>query len=454
MISEEEIRNLELEIKKLKRENKRLKTEREGMAVMYAQSSKIQDHIQRQLVQAKDEADAANRAKGNFLANMSHEIRTPMNAITGMSEFIIRDSKDKVAVDNAIMINNAAKSLVTIINDILDYSKVLAGKMEIINDNCHLSSLINDVSAMIGIKVSERPVKLNVEVDEKLPNHLFADEVRIKQVLINILNNAAKFTKEGFITLKVEGNKINDDKVNLVVRVIDSGIGIKEENLSKIFNLFEQVDTKKNRMVEGTGLGLAICKQLIELMEGKMSIESIYGEGTTVTLEIPCQVVDWTEIGDINRAKSEIHNDGFKQFTVKNAKILVVDDNKINLKVAAGVLRPFGIVPETATSGPEAIEKVKENQYDMVFMDHMMPGMDGVEALGEIRKIPGKESLVVIALTANVISGIREEYISSGFQDFLAKPIDRNELALILKKFMPSDRLIKEGAINMALLFK
>ncbi len=398
-----------------------------------------------EIILAKQKAERATRAKSNFLANMSHEIRTPMNAITGMTEFIIRDTTDEVAKENALQIKNACHSLLAIINDILDFSKIESGKMELINSNYQFSSLINDVVAMMDIRLQNKPVELVVNIDETLPYKLKGDEIRIRQILINLLNNAVKFTEKGNITLNIWYDKVQNreqnDRICLHVSVKDTGIGIKQKDLEKLFSSFSQVDTKKNRSVEGTGLGLAISQRLVHMMGGEIRVSSIYGEGTTFELYIYNQVEDYRPIGKIMEYPLTRNTDAFSNFfQIPDVKILIVDDNRVNLKVAEGFLFPYHAKVDVAASGQEAIDILKTKRYDLIFMDHMMPIMDGIEAMKKIRSMPGHEKDCLIALTANAICGVRDMYMKEGFQDFLAKPIIAEKLDEILCKYIPEER--------------
>ena len=396
------------------------------------------------IITAKERAESADRAKTSFLANMSHEIRTPMNAINGMSEFIIRDTTDSFARENAIMIKNASASLLTIINDILDFSKIEAGKMDLVTLPFQMSSIIIDVSTMINVRLKGKKVKLVLEVDENIPYTMLGDEIRIKQVMVNLLNNAVKFTEEGTITLRLTYEKLGDGKsVKLYGSVEDTGIGIKPKDLVKLFSSFEQVDTKRNRSVEGTGLGLAISRKLCESMGGSITVDSVYGKGSTFSWTMVNEVEDWRPMGKVDHAENAGQDKLFKYtFTTENVKVLVVDDNKVNLKVAEGMLTPYKVQVYTAESAMEALNILNKELFDIVFMDHMMPVMDGVEALYKLREIPEQRNSVVIALTANAISGVREQYLEYGFQGFLPKPLEAKALDACLQKFIDSSKLV------------
>lgn len=394
------------------------------------------------IIRAKERAESADRAKSSFLANMSHEIRTPMNAINGMSEFIIRDTTDSFARENALLIKSASASLLAIINDILDFSKIEAGKMDILNVPYQMSSIINDVVTMIGIRLKNKDVELILDVDENLPYSLIGDEIRIKQVMVNLLNNAVKFTQTGYIKMKLWFEKLpEDDAIKIFSCVEDTGCGIKPTDLVKLFSSFEQVDTKRNRSVEGTGLGLAISKRLCKSMGGDISVDSIYGKGSIFTFSIVNKVDDWRPMGKISKDAGLGQRKLFKySFTAENAKVLVVDDNKVNLKVAEGMLSPYKIKVTSVESGAEALGLLTSEMFDIVFMDHMMPVMDGVEAMYKIRELPEHRNSVIIALTANAISGMREQYLEYGFQGFLAKPLEAKELDACLRQFLPAEK--------------
>ena len=389
------------------------------------------------IVNAMEKAQAADRAKSNFVSNMSHEIRTPMNAINGMAEFILRDSRDEEARQHAAAIKSASNSLLAIINDILDFSKIENGRMEIIEAPCSLSSLINDVATMIQFRLQGKPVDLKLDIDENLPAVVYADEVRLKQVLINLLGNAVKFTSRGSITWKMSGKPLDEMRCRLFTEIRDTGIGIKEQDLDKIFSSFTQVDTKRNRTVEGTGLGLAISRRMVEMMGGKIRVESVYGEGTAFSYSIVCQVRDWSGIGHIEDKRRSFTVQPFRvTVSAKGAKALVVDDNEMNRTVTSGILRPYGIAVTAVAGGMEAIDAFMSEKYDIIFLDHMMPGMDGIETLQRIRQLPNGDKAVVVALTANVFSGAAEEYKAQGFQDFLAKPVDPQKMDEVLKKHL------------------
>ncbi|MCR4586907.1 MAG: response regulator, partial [Lachnospiraceae bacterium] len=384
------------------------------------------------------EAESGSRAKSNFLANMSHEIRTPMNVIRGMAEVILRDSSDEEARKNAGMIVTASESLLSIINDILDFSKIESGKLEILEEPFHLLSLINDVVTMIGIRLKDTQVELITRVDPEIPSGLLGDELRIKQVLINLLNNAVKFTRQGSVTLKVSCEITDQTQCLLRMDVIDTGIGIREEDLQQIFESFTQVDARINREVEGTGLGLAISRNLVRAMGGEIGAKSQYGEGSDFYLTIPCKITDPKPCGDLREDRNLRVQEAFKPaFKAEGARVLVVDDNDMNLQVAEGLLKPYGILPTKVQSGIAAVRCVEKMElFDLIFMDHMMPGMDGMEAMQKIREMQPEQHVPIIALTANAISGMEQQYRQAGFDGFLAKPIEPEKLDGLLRKYL------------------
>ena len=355
--------------------------QKQGCVILVLDMTDIKAYIN-EIKRVRQQAEKANIAKSEFLANMSHEIRTPMNAIIGLNDIIMEECTDPSIHEHARDVQSAAKNLLAIINDILDLSKVEAGKMELVYTDYHLKTVVGEVVGMMDMAASKRGLIMKYECDESLLCRYNGDEGRIKQILINILNNAIKFTKEGGVKASVTGRPGgNEDEELIVFRVEDSGCGIREEDLNKIFEDFRQVDSKKNRSVEGTGLGLAIVKHLVELMGGTIQVESEYGKGTVVTITIPQKIVDRRTIAQVPEAAQE-ELEGTEAFTAPGVRVLIVDDNVVNRKVARGFLKSYAFDLDEAKSGPEAIELVRQNRYDIIFMDHMMPMMDGIEEIG------------------------------------------------------------------------
>ena len=387
-------------------------------------------------------AENANHAKTDFLANMSHEIRTPMNAVVGMSELIIEESRGRKVYDYACNIKSAALNLLSIINGILDLSKVEAGKMELVEEPYYIQLLIQDMENLIHVAAAQNGLQLQVSLEEDIPCQLIGDEGRIRQILINILNNAIKFTKKGYVSLKVSGVCTSDDCCSLKFVVEDTGIGIREGEIKTIFEAFEQVDMSRNRKKEGTGLGLAITQKLVQLMEGDIKVESEYGKGSRFTIEIKQQIADHHTVKENPVTRDEMQSVDTRMFTVPDYRILVVDDNKINRNVATSMLKMYDMQIDEAESGNVAISFAKKNKYDMILLDHMMPEMDGIETARHIRTECGANgrTVVIVALTANAIQGAREMYLDNGFDEFLSKPFERIQLHTLLSKWIPERR--------------
>lgn len=512
--------------------------------------------------EANIEIEKAASMKSDFLANMSHEIRTPMNAVIGMAEMALREEMTPTAKNYINQIKAAGKSLLTIINDILDFSKIESGNMPIVNVEYEPMSMINDVSTIISTRIDNDDVEFVLDINPNIPRLLYGDNIRLKQIIINLANNAAKFTKSGQVLLKFDYEMISSDKINLLCSVIDTGIGIKPEDVAKIFQSFQQVDSKRNRNIEGTGLGLAICKQLLRLMEGDIKVESVYGEGSTFSFTVPQQIVDgepsialsekptthavgylendyahnqlkkdmcklgieYTDIKDVGilpylsenastlndiylfvsqndfdqplqdfvkeheqinvvitvpydaSAHYDIPNvliankpisimsiaaiynnetlyqydspssDEYYDFTAETARVLIVDDNSVNLTVAEGLLEPLNMQIDTALSGNEAILKISEVMYDLILMDHMMPALDGVETTHIIRRFHSEyDKVPIIALTANAIGDVRNMFIQEGMNDFVAKPIEVRSLVNKIRHWLPKEKIKKRS---------
>jgi len=512
--------------------------------------------------EANIEIEKAANLKSDFLANTSHELRTPMNAIIGMTEMALREEMTPDAKNYITQIKAAGKSLLTIINDILDFSKIESGKMDIVTANYEPASMINDIATIISTRIDRDDVELVLDINPAIPKVLYGDSIRIKQIITNLANNAAKFTRVGQICLKYDFEPVSEDMINLQFSVSDTGIGIKSEDIGKLFKSFQQVDSKRNRNIEGTGLGLAISKQLVTLMKGDISVESVYGEGSTFSFTIPQKVVDagssimlsepspchaagflnntyaqiqlkrdmhkldidYTDLKDTNvlsyltdhidslqdiylfvpyenfdetlqefadahpelntivivpydtsadynltnvmvvhkplsvMSLAGIYNhevfsqdestssDEYYDFTAETAKILIVDDNSINLTVAQGLLEPLNMQIDTALSGNSAISKISETMYDLILMDHMMPELDGIETTRIIRRFHSEYNDVpIIALTANVVGDVKTMFIEEGMNDFVAKPIEVRMLINTIRKWLPKDKIKKRS---------
>lgn len=412
--------------------------------------SKLQNYRHRQrLIELRQEADCANKAKSQFLANMSHEIRTPINGILGMDSILIKECKDEHLLEYARDIQSASQTLLSIVNDILDISKIESGKMDILPVQYELFSVINDCYNMIFFKAQDKKLELELMIDPCIPSELFGDEVRIRQIINNLLSNAVKYTQEGTVTLAMDFEEQESARIDLIILVKDTGIGIKKEDFEKLFESFQRLEEKRNRTIEGTGLGLNLTKRLIEMMGGTLTVESVYGEGSTFTARIPQEVRSSEQMGDfMERYQRRMVPAGQRKdsLTAPKARILVVDDVEMNLKVVKGLLRETKIQIDTAMSGKECLERIQKQSYDMIFLDHMMPEMDGIETLRQMRQTEGytDRAVPVIALTANAISGSKEMYLNAGFHDYLSKPVREEALLGMLRKYLRKE-LIENG---------
>ncbi len=407
-----------------------------------------QEKVNIELKEAAEQAINAGRAKNDFLANMSHEIRTPINAVLGMNEMILRESGEKDIVDYATNIHSAGRTLLSIINDILDFSKIESGKMDIVPVEYDVSSLINDIVNMIKSKAEKKNLEFITEIDETIPAVLFGDDVRIRQVITNILTNAVKYTPQGSVRFKMGVYKKQDGKVSIEVVVSDTGIGIKEEDIDKLFTSFQRLDQEKNRNIEGTGLGITIVQRLLNMMDSELKVSSVYGQGSIFSFVIDQRIIKDEPVGDFQKRFSAI-SENVESACVKvapNAKLLVVDDNETNLIVAKSLLKRTEAKVETAPSGQQCIRLLRKNTYDVVFLDHMMPEMDGIETLKVIKEDELAPNTVFIALTANAIHGARQSYMDAGFDDYLSKPFTGNDIERCLYSHLDKSLVVEKEA--------
>ncbi len=425
---------------------------------LYALSDET-DHIHytEELERQKKIADDANAAKSRFLANMSHEIRTPINAVIGMDEMILRESSEEEIRGYASGIMSAGKTLLALINDILDLSKVEEGKMEIIPVRYELFSMVNNLVNIISGRAEKKGLKFCVEVDPHIPKDLVGDEIRIRQCALNILTNAVKYTEKGSVTLKFsykdmeEGAGSDGRNIALTLSVTDTGIGMKPEDLEKLLKPYQRIDEKRNRQIEGTGLGMSITSQLLHLMGSRLEVESEYGRGTCMSFTIVQQAVSSEEIGKYDlkyRHSGKGIPEYSEMFHAPDARILVVDDTDINLLVMRNLLKKTQIQIDTASSGSEALALNSSNTYDALFIDHMMPDMDGLETLKKLRGSGHNLNAPAIALTANAISGAREMYIEAGFDGYLSKPVESEKLEMLLMNILPQNKIKEQEKDN------
>ncbi len=400
----------------------------------------------KQLTYALESAEAANEAKNAFLSNMSHEIRTPINAILGMDEVIIRDTHEKETLRYANDIRNASKTLMNIVNDILDFSKIEAGKLNLVEVEYDLSSIINDIASMATVQARKKNLVFHMEVNQSMPHILYGDEVRIKQCMVNLVNNAIKYTEKGSITMRLDYKKLDESRMLLKFEVQDTGIGVKPEDIDRMLAPFERLEEEKHRATEGSGLGMSIVQNLLKMMNSMLSIHSTYGKGSTFGFNVEQQVNRWEEMGDFKARydKSlELANVYQETFQAPEAKILVVDDTETNHLVVKGLLKQTLLQIDSALSGYEMLDKIKTTSYDIILLDHRMPGMDGIETLAKMRELPNhlNKNVPVIALTANALSGAREMYAEAGFVDYMSKPVDGVRLEKLLMQYLPAEKV-------------
>ena len=401
---------------------------------------RLQEKANRKFRESADAAIAADSAKTTFLAQMSHEIRTPINAVLGMNEMILRESGDETIREYAVNIQSAGRTLLSLINSILDFSKIEDGKMEIIPVEYDTASLVHDLVSAIMPRAKDKGLDFVVQAESDLPSAMIGDDVRLRQVIMNLLTNAVKYTEKGHVSFTMRAEQVTEHSAVLCVEVTDTGIGIREEDLGALFDSFRRLDEKRNRNIEGTGLGMSIVTRLLEMMGSKLEVQSVYGKGSTFSFRVQQGVFRITPMGDYatRLAQAGMRDKPSEFLYAPDAKILVVDDNDMNLRVAVSLMKLYGIVPDTANSGEKAIQMVQQKHYDIVMLDHMMPRMDGVETLHKMKE----DGLLawntaVVALTANAIVGAREMYLSAGFKDYISKPIESRVLEKCLAKYLP-----------------